>query len=49
MGERIWNTRHNEDTIKQRYNLWGVVMRVEGVSLDIINWNTEFDLVEVVD
>lgn len=39
---------HTEAMIKTRYNLWGVVMRVEGVEFDFQNWMTSFDLVEVV-
>ena len=38
----------NAATPAARLNLWGVVMRVEGVSFDMMNWTTEFDLVEVI-
>ena len=39
---------YNDDTLDERYNLWGVAMRVEGIELDFQNWQTNFDLVEVL-
>ena len=39
---------HNDSTLSDRYNLWGVIMRVEGVEFDFQKWTTSFDLVEVL-
>jgi hypothetical protein len=39
---------YNSATLANRLNLWGVVMRVEGVEFDFQNWTTSFDLVEVI-
>lgn len=39
---------YTEADLTGRLNLWGVVMRVEGVEFDFQNWTTSFDLVEVV-
>ena len=39
---------YEDEDVPLRLNLWGVVMRVEGVEFDFQNWTTSFDLVEVI-
>lgn len=39
---------YDSAALSSRLNLWGVVMRVEGVEFDFQNWTTSFDLVEVI-
>ena len=39
---------YDEDILKNRYNFWGIVMRIEGVEFDPNTFRTKFNLVEVL-
>ena len=39
---------YNNEILKNRYNLWDIDMRIEGIRLNLNNYITNFDLTEVV-